>query len=143
MKWKSTDLAGGKIVTNVNRISPGVTVLVLGLLTLGFFGWAFGQEMTDQERRERCQNNLNRQAELEQEMRPIENKVLEAEKKGSRIKYLLDHAQDEGLGLIRAIQEQGIREPNTGYPDLDRDIMRTWNNRLPAAFLSPRDAFGA
>jgi hypothetical protein len=143
MKWKSTDLAGGKIVTNVNRIALGLTALVLGLLITGVISRAAGQEMSDQERRERCQNNLNRQAELEQEMRPIENKVLEAEKKGSSIKYLLDHAQDEGLGLIRVIQEQGIREPNTGHPDLDRDIMRTWNNCLPAAFLSPRDPFGA
>lgn len=115
-------------MTVINRVAPGLTVLVLCIAMLGFVGVASGQEMTEQQRLERCQNNLNLLATLQQQVEALPPDGYWSVWKISAV--------ESWLTVIEATSRADEPEasewmtPRTGFDDVDADIEKTYNKCL-------------
>ena len=116
-------------MTVINRVAPGLAVLVLCITMQGFVGVASGQEMTEQQRLERCQNNLNRLAELEQQLRLTGQRIEGTIERASKAVKAKDKASSQSIAI------DDFLLPETGDSDLDNKISETWNKCLAAEML--------
>jgi hypothetical protein len=120
MKSKSTDLAGGKVVTTINCIARGLTVLVLGLMTTGVIDKASGQERT-----ELCQNNLNLIASLEQQLAPIPPYAIWSDEKLGAASSFLIRIQRNKAKVTEQVMTLDYKLVPSGDETLDEDLSRT------------------
>lgn len=118
----------------VNRLAPGLAVLVVSLLITGVVARASGQEMSEPERRERCQNNLNLIAELEQQLAAEPPEAIWPDRCQERAVILLGVVENASRKNKLLVADDFTIRP-TGCDGLDDDITKTFNKCMEGQTL--------
>lgn len=120
-------------MTTRNRMALGLTISVLSLLSPGFVGGPLGQEMAPEQRQERCQNNVNRLAELERQIEPIDDMVEDIDSEIRDIVFA--QRRLSAIQASRDIPMSDFSPSPTQSRYLDSSILETWNRCMAAETL--------